>query len=109
MVAEEAAASAQDMFDRLGAEQGRSPLTDDEKALIFNKLRGGMSYFYDLAHEAGSLAGQGDAIGALSLLGGEDKARELIGDDETDNLLQLIEQQINNETERPPLDTAGQE
>lgn len=97
MTAEDMSATIQTTFDQLGEEQGRGVLSDDEKRFIFDKLRGGASYFYDLAREAGALAGEGDAVGALSLLGGEDNAKDLIGDENTNELLALVAEQIANE------------
>lgn len=102
LAAQALADGAAALFDELGTKQGKSPLTDEEKSTIFNMLRGGASYFYDLSRQAGELAGEGNAIGALALLGGEQNARDLIGNEETDTLLKEVERQSQRELQFPP-------
>lgn len=74
-------------------------MPEEHKNEIFNMLRGGLSYFYELACEAGELYGRGDAIGALALLGGEENARDLIGDEYTDELLFAVAAHIDSSIE----------
>lgn len=70
----------------LSRDTGRE-LTTDERVMIQDLMAPGFAHFYSLAEQAGELAGQGDIIGAFSLMGGIENARELIGDEIVDELL----------------------
>jgi len=81
------AGATMDMFSKkLAADTGRE-LTTDESLAFQEALAPGFAHFYSLAEQAGQLAGGGDALGAISLVGGIDNARELLGDEITDALL----------------------
>lgn len=84
--------------DGLSQDTGRE-LTTDERALIQELMAPGFAHFYSLAEQAGELAGQGDIIGAFSLMGGIENARELIGDEAVDEILDELGQ--NPDTKSP--------
>ena len=53
-------------------------LSPEDIRTLVNSLAGGRQYIKDLAAQAGQLAGEGDYIGALSILGSEQNARDLL-------------------------------
>jgi hypothetical protein len=65
-------------------------LNIDERAIIQDLMAPGFAHYYSLAEQVGELAGQGDIVGAFSLMGGVKNARELIGDDTVVGLLAEI-------------------
>jgi len=67
-------------------------LNTDQRAIVQDLLAPGFAHFYSLAEQAGELAGQGDIMGAFSLMGGVGNARELIGDEAVDELLSELDQ-----------------
>lgn len=73
---------------------GDEPLTDEQRQWLLDQFAPGYAHFLELATEAGRMAGEGDPLGALSLMGGEEKARELVGDEEVDMLLAEIDQKF---------------
>ena len=77
---------ANTISDGLAQDTGRE-LSTDERAMIQDLMAPGLAHFYSLAEQAGELAGQDDIIGAFSLMGGVENARELIGDEAVDELL----------------------
>ena len=84
---------ADEVSSAFGERLGRS-LSVDERAAILEDLLPGASYFYELAKAAGELAGSGDPLGALALLGGEEEARAMVGDEEVDLLIAEATDQI---------------
>lgn len=95
---EMADAAANAISDGLSQNTGRE-LTTDERANIQDLMAPGFAHFYSLAEQAGELAGQGAIIGAFSLMGGVENARELIGDEAVDDLLAELDQ--NSDTKCP--------
>jgi len=88
-----AAAISRAISDAAEQERGAG-LSTNEAALIFDAFAPGIAHFHSFVVQAGELAGQGDAIGALTLLGGEKNARDLIGDHEVELLLEEIRRNI---------------
>jgi hypothetical protein len=74
-------------------ERAGRPLSTDERGMVEDAFAPGFAHFYDLAGQAGQLAGEGDIMGAFSLMGGIDNARELIGDAEVDALFAELDGQ----------------
>lgn len=82
---------ARALSDALAEDTGRV-LTTDERVILHDLMAPGFAHFYSLAEQAGKLAGEGDAVGALSLMGGIENARELIGNEAVDELLAELDQ-----------------
>ncbi len=87
---EMAEAVARSISDGIATDTGRE-FTTNEHAIIQDLMAPGFAHFHSLAQQAGELAGQGDVIGAFSLMGGVEHARELIGDEAVNELLTDIE------------------
>lgn len=98
---EMADATASAISDRLFHDNGRE-LTTDERTIVQNLMAPGFAHFYSLAEQAGELAGQGDIIGAFSLMGGVENARELIGDEAVDELLAELDQNLDAKSSDTP-------
>lgn len=88
---------ADQLSTKIGDEIGTKPPVD-ERAAILEILAPGASYFYELARAAGELAGSGDPLGALALLG-ERNARDMLGDEETDALIAEAAAQMHSPSE----------
>lgn len=83
----EAADAIAAAIDTSGALGPQRMLTTEERASILEMIAPGAAHFAAIARLAGELAGEGDIIGAISLMGGIDNARELIGDETLGELL----------------------
>lgn len=73
-------------------------LSTDERVVVQDLMAPGLAHFYSLAEQAGKLAGEGDIIGAFSLMGGIKNARELIGDEYVDELLAEFDQNFDSKS-----------
>lgn len=74
-------------------EEGR-PISTDERLLIqdvtvaaFMRLHNAVA---NLGTRAAELANEGDVLGAISIMGGEENARQLIRDEEVDALVEQL-------------------
>lgn len=95
---EMAADAASTISDGLAQQTGRG-LSTDERAIVLDLMAPGFAHFHSVAKQAGELAGEGDVIGAFSLMGGVEKARQLIGNAAVDELLAELDQ--NPDTKSP--------
>ena len=95
-ISPEAEITGIEMADRLASElTGVSGVDDprlsvDERLDLQELLAPGFAHFYSLARRAGELWEQGDLGGALEMMGGVERARELVGDETVDELLAEI-------------------
>lgn len=80
---------------KLAEDLGRE-LCTDERAEVQNLMAPGFAHFRSVAEQAGELAGEGDIQGAISLMGGIENSRELLGDEIVDDLLAQVEGDANN-------------
>lgn len=89
--------SSQEITERLVSESNKHISPEDIGRLV-NSLAGGRQYFKDLAAQAGKLAGEGDYIGALSILGGEQNAKDLL-EEYADEVIEGARKQLLREAE----------
>lgn len=66
-------------IERLVSESNKPVSPEDVRSLV-DSLAGFRQYITDIAIQAGQLAGGGDYMGALSILGSEQNARDLLGE-----------------------------
>ena len=71
--------SSQEATERLVSKSDKHVSPEDTRRLV-DSLAGFRQYITDIAIQAGRLAGEGDYIGALSILGSEQNARDLLGE-----------------------------
>lgn len=69
--------SSQEFIERMASKSEKTVSPEDIRRLV-NSFAGIQQYFIDASVQAGQLAGEGDYIGALSILGGEQNARYLL-------------------------------
>lgn len=69
----------QEIIERLVSESNKPVSPEDVRSLV-DSLAGFRQYITDIAIQAGQLAGGGDYMGALSILGSEQNARDLLGE-----------------------------
>jgi|GEM_PF-3376409 hypothetical protein len=60
--------------------KSRNPVSPEDVRSLVDSLAGFRQYITDIAIQAGQLAGGGDYMGALSILGSEQNARDLLGE-----------------------------
>ena len=89
--------SSQEFIERMAGKSEKTVNPEDIRELV-DSLAGGQQYFKDLAAQAGKLAGEGDYIGALSILGGEQNVRDLLEED-TDEVIEGARKQLIREAE----------
>ena len=87
----------QEIIERLVSES-RNPVSPEDVRSLVDSLAGFRQYITDLAIQAGQLAGEGDYIGALSILGSEQNARDLLGE-YADEIITGAGEQLVKETE----------
>ena len=71
--------SSQEDTERLVSKSDKHVSPEDIRRLV-DSLAGFRQYITDIAIQAGQLAGGGDYMGALSILGSEQNARDLLGE-----------------------------
>lgn len=71
--------SSQEIIERL-VSKSRNPVSPEDVRSLVDSLAGFRQYITDIAIQAGQLAGGGDYMGALSILGSEQNARDLLGE-----------------------------
>ena len=71
--------SSQEIIERL-VSKSRNPVSPEDVRSLVDSLAGFQQYITDIAIQAGQLAGGGDYMGALSILGSEQNARDLLGE-----------------------------
>lgn len=69
----------QEIIERL-VSKSRNPVSPEDARSLVDSLAGFRQYITDIAIQAGQLAGGGDYMGALSILGSEQNARDLLGE-----------------------------
>lgn len=89
--------SSQEFIERMAGKSEKTVSPEDIRELV-DSLAGGWQYFNDLAAQAGKLAGEGDYIGALSILGGEQNARDLL-EEYADEVIEGTRKQLVREAE----------
>lgn len=87
----------QEIIERLVSES-RKPVSPEDVRSLVDSLAGFRQYITDLAIQAGQLAGEGDYMGALSILGSEQNARDLLGE-YADEIITGAGEQLVKETE----------
>lgn len=87
----------QEIIERLVSES-RNPVSPEDVRSLVDSLAGFRQYITDLAIQAGQLAGEGDYMGALSILGSEQNARDLLGE-YADEIITGAGEQLVKETE----------
>lgn len=94
--------AAAQFADALGERIGQEgvEITTDQRTELLRILAPGYGYFYDLAAQAGELAGHGDPLGAIALLGGEENARLTIRDEAVDGLITEATEQMSGNLEQ---------
>ncbi|HEX7963246.1 MAG TPA: hypothetical protein VF466_01510 [Candidatus Saccharimonadales bacterium] len=93
-----AAVVADRLAERLGTLAGRR-LDADERSQVFADILVDYMHFDELARQAGELAESNDILGAISLLGGEENARSILGDSEVDRLIAWASAQMIGEVQ----------
>lgn len=88
---------SQEITERLVSESNK-PVSPEDIGRLVNSLAGIRQYFIDASVQAGQLAGEGDYIGALSILGGEQNARDLLGE-YADEVIEGARKQLIREAE----------
>lgn len=89
--------SSQEIIERMAGKSEKTVSPEDIRELV-DSLAGGWQYFTDLAIQAGKLAGEGDYIGALLILGGEQNARDLL-EEYADEIIEGARKQLIREAE----------
>lgn len=69
----------------------------DERLVLLEAANADVQDIHDRIQAAGELAGKGDPLGAIALMGGEQNARDLIGDETVDELMEQIIRQMTEE------------
>lgn len=87
----------QEIIERLVSESNNPVSPEDVRSLV-DSLTGFRQYITDIAIQAGQLAGEGDYMGALSILGSEQNARDLLGE-YADEIITGAGEQLVKETE----------
>ena len=87
----------QEIIERLVSES-RNPVSPEDVRSLVDSLAGFRQYITDLAIQAGQLAGEGDYMGTLSILGSEQNARDLLGE-YADEIITGAGEQLVKETE----------
>lgn len=89
--------SSQEFIERMAGKSEKTVSPEDIRKLV-DSLAGVRQYIKDLAAQAGKLAGEGDYIGALSILGSEQNARDLL-EEHADEVIKKAEKQLIREAE----------
>lgn len=89
--------SSQEIIERMAGKSENMVSPEDIRELV-DSLAGGRQYIKDLGAQAGQLAGEGDYIGALSILGSEQNARDLL-EEYADEVIEGAREQLIRETE----------
>lgn len=78
--------------------KSRNPVSPEDVRSLVDSLAGFRQYITDIAIQAGQLAGEGDYMGALSILGSEQNAKDLLGE-YADEIITGAGEQLVKETE----------
>ena len=89
--------SSQEFIERMADKSEKTVNPEDIRELV-DSLAGVRQYINDLAAQAGKLAGEGDYIGALSILGGEQNVRDLL-EEYADEVIEKARKQLIREAE----------
>ena len=89
--------SSQEFIERMASKSEKTVTPEDIRELV-DSLAGVRQYIKDLGAQAGQLAGEGDYIGALSILGSEQNARDLL-EEYADEVIEGAREQLIREAE----------